>query len=691
MVSVTYNSYSFSTTGRPAFSRSVAFDPPAADAAAQRAIVTWSVKQEWAEQTFADNQARHKALLDALRTPEGVLVIIDENGHTIFNERVRVSGHDLPEQWGQYLLEATVQFRAIRTDLLGDPSNATFTPTGGSAIVLPCVRSYRDGIRTERPSTNTDYRRETMVTISMSGAFSADATLDAAGRRDALLARKAVIEGIRDCANGTLAFGTDSFLVRIDQVDADCGDGSERLEWSLAASYRAFPDGSNVQAEYDVDEKQGLEKSELLLAVSGRVMAKTRAAAEQRAEEIKAQYATGRVLLDSSIKVALLDGADAEDGWLALNFIFSYRESLAVVSWELSVGDRDDVKTCGLLTTYAGRVTALTAAAALAKARLLGDGKWPLRLTANETVSTKSVADSAEIFLECAFSYEYSRKGAKLFAEVSGETAAETFGVSGETISGYVVAPTQGAAETAAATFKLSGRLLRSERMVPQALHQLTDAVDQFVRVNFSFSYFLGKSAGSLSYTVEDAKDYDARTRTMTYAGTAWAANDGACDTLINALIAAETGAILRDVRTPATEQAQSLTAFLSKNFNISFSRPLTAAAGEDILDAEYTVSITYSVGIAVFTNIPGTTPYVEEDVYDSPANIGISGQVTAITEASARAWARARRSGAIGGWKEDPPREDMNYRYAKRSGVTVALFRCSFQYGGRKASLVLS
>ena len=516
-VTITYNGYAFHTAGRPSFSREVTYDPPAADAAAQRAIATWTVKQEFSEQTFADNQARYKALRAALNVPEGVLAITDENGAEVFNERVRVVSHSLPEQWGQYLLEIPVQFRAIRTDLGGSPVGASFTPTGKTLIGLPNVRSYRDGIRTDRPSTNTDYRRETMVTIAASGTYSPDAALDEAARRTAILAKKTLIEGIRDCANGVLVFGTDSRLVRIDQVDCDAGDGSEKLDWALAASYRAFPDGSDVLADYEVDEKQNLERSELLLSVAGRVSAKTRAAAEQRAQEIKAQYAAGRVLSDSSIKVALLDGADAEDGWLALNFSFSYREALDVVSWDLTVSDRDDLKSGMLNTSYAGKVTAKTAAAALAKARLLGDGKWPLRMSSVETLATRSVADSAAIFLECSFSYEYQRKGAKLYAEVSSESGKETFGVSTETISGFVAASTQAAAEAAAATFKLSGRLLRSERMTADNAHQMTDSVNQFVRVNFAFSYFLGKSAGSISYTQEDAKDYEGRTRTITY------------------------------------------------------------------------------------------------------------------------------------------------------------------------------
>lgn len=692
-VTVSYNDYQFDTTGRPSIAHEITYEPPAADAPPERAVTVWTIKQEFAEHSFADNHARYGALLTALRTPEGLLTITDENGAVVFSERVRVVQGSLPEQWSQYILEVSVQFRAIRTDLLGDATNATYTPTGGAPVTLNNVRSYRDSIRTERPSTNTDYRRETMITIAVSGGWTANPDLDQAARMAALQARKTAIEAIRDCPNGTLVFGADSHLCRVDQVEVDIGAGNERLEWTLTASYRAYPDGTDVQAEYDVDEREGLEKAELLLTVSGTVKAKTRAAAESRAEQIKAQYASARVLLDASVKVALIDGEDAEDGWTALNFTFSYRQSLDVISWDLVISDRDDLKTANLLTSYTGKVAAQTSAAALAKARSLGDGKYPLRMTSTEAMTWKSVGDSADIFVECSFAYEYQRKGSKIYAEVSSETGNETFGVSSETISGFVVAATQAAAESTAATFKLEGRLLRTERVVKDNQRQVTDSVSQFVRVNFSYGYFLGKSgAGSISYTREDSRDYEARTRNITLAGTAWGADEAACDGLIDALITAERGLnLLRDVRTPSFEAAQTLSAFLAKNFNISFSGTLTAVAGEDILQAENTVSITYSADIAVLTNIPGAAPFVELAVYQSPASLSVSGQVTALTELSARTWARAVRSGTIGGWIEDPPREDMTFVFAKKSGTTVVLHRASFQYAGRKQTLFLT
>lgn len=688
----TAGTYTFSTTGRTALTRKVDYDPDPGTSRAQRAIVNWSVKQEFAERSFADNHARYGALITALKTPEGVLLIKDENGSTLFSERVRVVSHNLPEQWGSYLMEVDVQFRSLKTDLLASAFNATFTPTGGSAVTLPNVTSMRDGVRTERPVTNVDNRRETIVTYTLSGRVQADASLDEEARRTALLAAKATILSIRDCANGTLVYASESHVVRIDQVDADIADGTEQLLWSVVASYRAFPDGSDVQVEYEVDSKQNLEKSEILLNVQGRVSAKTRAAAETRAGEIKVQYATeGRVLINDDVKVTLLDGEDGDDGWLSLSFNYGFREVLDVVSWDLQVSDRDDLKTANLITSYSGKVTAATSAAALAKARELGDGKYDIRVSSTETITTKSVGDSAEIFIECSFSYEYQRKGTKVYAEVSSELSKETFGNSTETISGFVVSSSKATSETHAATYKLAGRLLRTERMQSQDLHQtVTPTVtDQHIRVDFTFSYYLAHSEGSVSYSKEDAKDYQARTLTVTFSGTAWSTSAAACDTLIDALLTGETAnTVQRDVRTTNNETAQSLTGFISRTFNITFSRTLTAVAGEDIINAEYTRSVTYSISMAVFTMIPYGVPYVESDVYQSAATLNISGSVTALTQASALAWAKSKR--VLTGWMEEPPRVDEGTVYVPKSGTVVQLYRTNFQFSGRKATELL-
>lgn len=683
--------YVFTDTGRPMFSRKVDYDPEPATARAQRAVVSWSIKQEFAEHTFADNQARYAALITALKVPEGMLLVKDENGSTLFNDRVRVGSHELPEQWGTYLAEVNVMFRGIKTDLQVSAFNASFTPTGGTIVVLPNVTSLRDGVRTERPVTNVDNRRETIVSYNLSGRVQANATLTEEDRRAALLAAKATILSIKDCANGTLVYATESHVVRIDQVDADIADGTEQLIWSVAASYRAFPDGADVQVEYEVDSKSDPTKSEIILTVSGKVTTKTRAAAETRAGEIKTQYATtGRILTNDEIKVTLLDGADGADGWLSLTFNFAFREALDVVSWEMTMSDKDDLKTANLITTYAGKVTALTSSAALAKARLLGDDKYPLRMSSTEAISTRSIDDSDEIFIECSFSYEYQRKGAKVYAEVTSETVKETFGNSTETISGFVASSSKSTSQTAAATFKLSGRLIHTERMSAGDIHQTTDSVDQHVRVDFTFSYYLAHSAGSVQYSREDAKDYTARTLTVTYSGTAWAADEAGCDTLINALVVGETGNILRDVRTVNKEAAQSITALISKSFNIGYSRALTAIAGEDILNAEYTISITYSIDAAVFTIIPYGVAYVETAVYQTPASINISGNVSALSEASAVSWATGKRT-SLSGYNEEPPRLDRNFVMVPKSGVTVQVYKVTFQFSGRRQTLFLA
>lgn len=689
----TAGTYTFTATGRTEFGRKVDLDPAPETAKPQREIVNWSVKQEFAEHTLADNQARYAALKEALRTPEGTLLIQDELGGTIFNGAVRVVGHNLPEQWGTYLTEVAVQFRSINTNLALDACNATFTPAGGSLITLPNVASVREGARTERPVTNVDNRRETMFTVAMAGKVMADMTQNEATRRLALQAAKTTILSIRNCINGTLAFAGASNVVRVDEAAAVVSDLAEQLDWSISCSYRVFPEGSDVEVEYEVTVRNAEDRSETTTTVQGKVMAKTRGAAETRAGEILVQYATGgAVLLSDETKVTLLDNVDGDDGWLSLSFTFVFRTALDVVSWDLTVTTKDDLKTCDVLTTYSGKVTALNSSAALTQARALGDGKLPLRLNATETITTRSVAGSATIFIECSFSYEYQGKGAKIYAEVHAKTVTDTFGNCSETISGFVAAALESDALTTAATFLLSGRLLRSQEITTHDLEQVTDSVSQHIRVDFSYVYHAAHTAGSIQYTLDIDNDYEARTCTATYAGTAWGAAESDCDTLINSLISGESGDWLREKRTVAKDAAQSITALICKHFNIAFSRSLTAKSGEDILEAEVTSDITYSIGMPVFTNIPAGVPYLESNVYQSPADIRVSGRVAALTEASARAWAAGKRSLVNGaGYEELPPNVGVRTRYKPKSGTTILFYVANFQFSGRRSTLFLS
>lgn len=693
---ITYTSaagaYVFTDAGRTMFARRSDLDPEPSGAKAQREVTTWSIKQEFDEKSFADNHAREAALRLALSAPEGMLTILDERGTEIFSGNVRVINDNLPEQWGSYLMEVEVAFRSIRTDLNLSPFNASFTPTGGTAILLPNVMSIRDGVRTERPVTNVDNRRETMITFNLSGRIQADMKKPEAQRRSDLLAAKAAIIAARNCPNGTLVFGSETHVVRIDQIDAELADISEQLVWSLNASYRAFPDGADVAVEYEVDQKYNEERSELVTTVSGTVKCKSKAAAETRAGLILTQYVAGRVLLSQDIKNNLLDNADGVDGWLTLTFNYTFREALNVLSWDLTISTRDDLKSANVIIIYSGKVTAATSAAALTQARSVGDGKYPLRMTATETVVTKSVAGSAAYFVECSFSYEYLTKGVKIFAEVTSETKISTFGNSSQTISGFVASSDGSVSTTTALGFQLSGRLLRDETMTSEDIHQETDSVDQHVKVSFSFTYFLAHSAGSIQYTLEVDNDYESRQCTATYAGTAWGSSSSATDTLINSLVSGESGSILRDRRSSSIEVAQSITGFVSEGFSLSFVRPLSAKAGEDILNAEYSLEITYSISMSIFTNIPYGAPFQDEDVYQSPSSISINGRVDALTEASARAWAIARYALiAGGGFTSEPPALSTTYHFLKKSGTVISFYTCSFRYSGKRPTLFLT
>lgn len=682
---IKYNSYEFQKTGRPHYSSSASYESPTEGGVRDRRSITYTITHWFLEETFADNEARYRQLLVALKTTEGVLFIADENGTELVNQRVRVATDDLPDQWGQALKEVRVTFTGTE-DLTGSssPFDATYqSAAGGAAVTLPNVTSFKEAIRADRFSIAVPNRREAIGVATASGLLRANQTDAPAERRAYLLAQKAAIEAVIDSEEGTLVYGDFSKLVRIDSLEADIKGGTDELTWSLVVSYRRFPGGDYAEADYEVDQNDDLEKQERNTVVRGTIRADDQAGAETKRDTIRNTFATGRILRRKASTAKVLDGVDGTGTFVELSFAFEFRELLEAQSYKLSISTRDDLRSGQIVITYSGTVQAATSSAALIRARALGDGKYPMRLSSTETVGTASTDGSEELLSEVTFAYEYLTKGSAQYAEVTGEIDRQTFGSSGNTVSGFAVAATETVARALARSFKPTNLLQRADRESVETLHT---SETRFVKVTFSYSFHLAAIAGSIQFSKRTVEDYENREVGTTWSGTAWAQNEASADALINGLLVGVPGRKGANDRASNFDSATQ-TAFVSRTFTVSRIAAL-ASSGDDILIADYSVDSTYSINATVLTPIPFGVAFVQPAVGVIPGVRVVSGSITALNLNTARAWARTKMP--TGGYA-DPPREKEGALFYPLSGTAVKAYRMEFTYAMRYPNLVMA
>lgn len=650
---------------------------------ARKMQVEFTVKVQFHEGDFSGNQARYLELREALAAaPEGVLRYDDENGQTVVNARVRVAADELPEQWGQHMLEVSVGFRAV--ELLGEaPETAmTYAAVAGSTVTLPGVARFTENIQANRYSTQVPNRRETVGVVSAGGVVRADPQLPYAQRVLFLTSKKAELDAAIDSKHGDLTFAGFSERVRVDSFACDLGDGSEELRWSLQASYLRFPAGVYAEAEFVVTTRDGYTASERIVSVRGKVRASDENGAAAKVASIEATYSQGRQIQTKETGVPRWDGVDGA-AFVEMEFTLEFRQTIDVVSYQLQISTRRDARSALTTISYGGTVTATTATAALAQARTLGDAKHPVQMTATETIESTGVAGQ-ELFVRVTFSYEYATQiTGGTYAEVTMEADRATFGANTQTISGFAVAVTKGEAETMARGFKLgASAMLRQERESSDTVQRGTNGL--FSRLSFSYTYHLDAVAGSITYARKVSEDLRTREVTTSYTGTAYGDTEAAANGLINALVQGETARRLQNEREShfdrtAAPSPGGITKFMHRTFSITFVGVMAAGA-DDILEAEFSMEIIPSVQKAILTEIPFGTPHVQTACGLTVGYQRASGRVTALTENSARAWARQRQPSG-GHMTGGDDRERMSYRFLPMSGTTIQTRTCDFDY----------
>lgn len=683
-----YRDYIFSATGRPQYGEATTYEKEAPGGRVVRRRVKYTLTQWFLEPSFADNMSRYQALRAALAVPEGVLLIQDENGTTLVNRRVTVCDHALPEQWSANLTEVKVGFECWE-EITADVFDATFTPTGGSAVTLPKVDDWHERIDAERYSRLVPNRRESWQTISAKGSLRANPDHTPAQRLATLQAAAAALRAC-DAKEGTLTFGDFTAVMRIDVIDAPIADGGDVLRWTLAASRLRFPAGNYAEAAFTVKQADNVQASERLTTVAGEIRAYDAAGAEAKRDAIAGAFATGRALLAKAWDKKVLNGTDGEADAREWVFSFTYREILpgAVASYTLNVQDRTDFASGLIASTYSGTVTAADSAAALAKAAELGAGKYPMPTGSDLQVGALSSGGSAEQFTQVTFSYGYLRRGSAKHAEVTAETSTQAFGTTTLTVSGTAAADTEANARVFARTFKPSGLLVDEREGAATAYHG-TAPDSLFQKVTFSYTVQYAPLSGTLDYGVNTVEDFDAYTTTVRVRGVARAASAAFADVLINAALVGLPGVRMLNDRTPNYRAGDGGTIYTQTDFAISHLAPLSAG-DNDILLAEYAVEKVFSNNRTVLTPIPYGSPHVQSNVGIEPGMLTVSGSVTSLGATTGQTWARGLRSNGSGGYPM-APREKLTRRYLPRSTSQVRCHVLEFSYPFAFTSLPLA
>lgn len=692
---IAFGNYQFDASGTPQWGRRIEFEQQG-DGLPRIARSTYTIKQTFEEQSFADNEARIHLLNVAIQAGEGLLVIKDENGQDITRSVAKVRSHNVPESWRQYIAEVTLVLET-RELVAATESDATFTPTGGTGIILPNIQEWKQATDTTRFNSERANRKEAIVSISSSGFVLADKALTLAVRRQAL---QQILTSFQVCnsKDGKLVYAGQENVVKVEKLDGDIADGSERLNWTLACTFKVFPLASGyAEADYTLSTRDEFESGRRIVNIRGNIRAETEQAGKTKAEALRQQYDIGNFISDhADLGDARLSGADGET-WVDMTFDFQFSEPIPnVISYDLSVSTRVDVKSDDTIITYQGKVVADNSSDALTQARALGLGKYPLMLLSEEKFSSrKSPNETDERFIELNFSYEYQTKADWKYAEVSREVITDNFGESREVVTGNVAALTETDARNFAAVFKLSGRLMRDQReTIGTRSGQGPDAsgpTPQMTRFDFTYDYYLTPASVSVSYGREDRTDYGSSETSTTFSGVARGPSESACRDVITAIVGNGGGGRLAESsRTPTFEKQDQVSTPGSAGagnqlVSVAFSDRFigTPVGGPDILQAEFSVKTVFSVNKTVITTIPYGQPFIQSSVGFTPGLRTISGSVTARSQSTAQTWGRGKRS-LLGGGFEDPQEEDMTSVNAPFDALNVKQYRFSFTYSAR-------
>ncbi|MGN6642536.1 MAG: hypothetical protein ACTHKU_05990, partial [Verrucomicrobiota bacterium] len=302
----------------------------------QRAKVTFKVKVELFESSYADNYDLLEQFRIALRTQHAELQWTNTDvARDYVKQTARVVAHNLPEEWGEYFQTAEVVFEFYEHNLASNNLPLLFTASGSSTpLSLTHVTKWTETTTIERPSPLHSERTRSERRVAVAGLILADTTQSLDARRAALKIKKDELDQL-DCKEGTLQFGSGASeffnrKVRVSDVTAEVDEATDSLSYSFTAAYTRFPDESNyATVEFEAHQRDA-NTGEQMLEITGRIVADSEASARARLEALQTAmlaqygYTAAQPLRQDTSPKQLSANADG-DAFLELSFALEFR------------------------------------------------------------------------------------------------------------------------------------------------------------------------------------------------------------------------------------------------------------------------------------------------------------------------------------------------------------------------------
>lgn len=664
-IHVEFEGISLEALGDVIFSRSANFESQGGRPTTCN--VNWTIQLTTNETGFAANAAIVEGLLAALNTGEGRLIIEDDEGGLVVDAPAKVLRYSEPLAWRQYQSQVSIEFSTVDRTLATVTAGMTLTPVGGTAVELGDITDWKEGLTTSRPTVDLPNRNESRAAFSGSGKIHADPGLSETARRNWLLAKAAAIRAAGGSREATIAYGNQSYLVRVDKVEAQlAGQGSEYLIWSIEAHQRSFPTTAaeaDFRVVYTTDHTTGTVR----IAVTGEVRAPTESDANAKVASIRAIFQSGRGLQEDRVEhQQMSDAATGDYSHVKSSFSLGFIDlNASVVNWNLTVSTKRDVRSGQVTTTYSGSVLASSQAVALAKARDLGKGKMPFPLTESETNQyEKSGEGDVQRHMRCDFSYDYQTglASGEIHAEVRLETAHDFYGPTSVTIQGTVRATSAAAALTFGRLFKQGGYLVLSEQEGQAHEYRDTTSNALLQQVTFTYSYLAPHTEITIGYAREESNDYEAQETMVTYSGTVFAATENLSRLAVTSLTGGSLAGRRMNDRFNARYKLHGSKSVLE---GYDFSVQIKANVFQGVLalpaiwEASFQISRTFAIQQVVVTPIVFGTPVVQTGLGLIPGSIVLNCSLRGNNLAAMREWARGKRALVTGGSTyAQPPKE---------------------------------
>jgi len=641
--------------------------------------------------TLAAAQARLATWKTAL-IPSGYAMLSDENTQP---QMISESGTG-----GDGTIFTEISFSSEYRDASG--KSCTFQRTAPSAprINLGTVDKFRDGYTVELFNEMRSNRKRAGGTVTIGGKWFTADTLTAPQRVAALETMKAtwdaeVVKG----SSGSMVYGTVfSQTVRVLDFSAQVDREKYFIDWSLTASWTRFPNEADyAMCELRVSDRQDRAEGTWIKTLSGRIGAPTQDAAQAKLVRFRAaMIPAGYVLKTNSGEGAWVEvesdfaKGNKGDGVAFIELSVNEEWQLTagqVLTWRLRSVPDFDPRSPWVKTTYSGLVTACGAtgaaayATAAAQAATLGDNQGAFRVRASVTQTSFLVQTDGQVIVTVEFNYEYQGKAtgsdARIYTEVTGELAAETFGYTTETVSGWIAAQTLALAQqfyqnNVRNTGAYQGALLMNERKLTLSQQRLDTPTTSLAsgddRYTFSFQVLRPKNGteSAMSYTIDPLSNFQTREKVTTVTGTVYASTQDAANGLIDTLMATlSLGKRLRFRRAPRFQQGPqvgtggaqtqpssglwwqsaptggggagaAVTVLMAVDFTEEWIDLLTGMAG--LLECECSEEVTYPGNRIVEKPIPDGPPIIQQPGQTAGRRT-VTARAVGTTESSARAW----------------------------------------------------